>query len=496
MSASARLSTDPGDSHLSDLGEDEAGKEAPLAFLRAGRAEVALLMRLGSALKVARLHALDNAAARAALEELHAALSGFLATHGLALIVVGEGRRVYVNGRLMRAGKSGGAWLEDMTDTLERLGVAGLLLAGEWDPGAARELMAAVSAPVPPGASRAGAFKQALERVAPPAVVQGLEAAEAAALAHEEEEGYLSEAQRAAFYFARLMSLAEAGLTAARARRSPDVHARQVRQTFMKVIDSLAHPLFEARLLGCGVQEPEGVDPLAAHAARVAVLCLVMGRLLGLSRGHLADLGLAALHHDLGRVDRPRRVAAQGDAEDPHSLEGHLLSGVRAALRARSYAAAGLLRLVVVLEHHRGADAVPDQTVLRPPHVLTQLVAVADAFDRLEHGLPWRKPISPAEALRALSAEPHRWDPAVVELLTDSIGHTPRGTVLRLRTGEVCVVVAGGARQGHRPAIRRLLLASGAPDPALALAQLTKPEDVVAELPPDVAVDWRQAVLS
>src|SRR5690606_16759355 len=102
----------------------------------------------------------------------------------------------------------------------------------------------------------------------------------------------------------------------------------------------------------------------------------------------------------------------------------------------------------------------------------------------------------PAEALRALAAEPHRYDPAVVELLADAIGHTPRGTVVRLRSGEVAVVVAGGARQGHRPAIRRLRLASGAPDPGLALAPLLSADDVADELPPDVAVDWRRAVLS
>jgi hypothetical protein len=239
------------------------------------------------------------------------------------------------------------------------------------------------------------------------------------------------------------------------------------------------------------------VDPLAAHGARVAVLTLVMGRLLGLSRGHLADLGQAALHHDLGRVDQVRRPTPQGDAEDPRSLEAHVTHGVRVSLRGRSYAAAGLLRLVAILEHHRLADQVPEQAVMfRDPHVLTRIISVADAFDRLERGLPWRPPVSPAEALRTLMAEPHRYDPVVVELLADAIGHTPRGTVIRLRSGEVAVVVSGGARQGQRPLIRRLLLASGAPDPGQALAPLANAEDIAAELPPDVGVDWRKGVLT
>lgn len=491
----------PHDSQLSDLVEvddpERSGEAAPLAFLRAGRAEATLLTRLSSALKVARLHALDNQAARAAMEELQAALTAFLSTQGLALVIVGEAQRVYVNGRLMRGGgRAGGGWLEDVAGALERQGATGLLLAGEWDLNATRELMGAFAAPVPAEGPKVAGLKQALTRVSAPATVQALDAAEAAALAHEEEEGYLSESQRAAFYFARLVTLAEVGLQAVRAGRAPDVHARHVRQTFMKVIDSLAQPLFEARLLGCGVLDPERVDPLAAHGARVAVVALVMGRLLGLTRGHLADLGQAALLHDLGRVDHLRRPNPTGEAEDPGGLEAHLLRGVRFALRGRNYAASGLLRLVVALEHHRTADEVPAQAVLRAPHVLTQVIAVADAFDRLEHGLPWRPPISPAEALRTLAGEPHRYDPAVVELLADAIGHTPRGTVIRLRSGEVAVVVAGGARQGHRPVIRRLLLANGAPDPGLAMAPLASPDDVADELPPDVGVDWRRAVLS
>lgn len=492
----------PGDSRLPGesqwpLDEDEEQREGALAFLRAGRAEAHLLSRVSSALKVARLHSLENAAARQVLDELHAALARFLTGRGMALVLLGEGKRVYVNGRLVRAGKSGGAWLEDVADTLERVGATALLLAGEWDLAAARQLMAAFAAPAPLGTTdRLVPLRAALTRIAAPAVVQVLDAGEAAALVREEEEGYLSESQRAAFYFARLLTLAEAAVRSVRAGRGPDVHGRQMRQTLMKIVDSLAHPVFEARLLACGALEPGDADPIAGHSARVAVLAIAMGRLLGLSRGNQADLGLAALHHDLGRIDATRKKSAHAEVEDPRSVESHLLRGVRHALRGRNYAASGLLRLVVALEHHRSADGVPEGAMLREPHVLTRVIAIADAFDRLEHGLPWRKPVGPAEALRTLSAEPDRFDPTVVELLSDAIGQTPRGTLLRLRSGEVAVVIAGGARLGHRPVLRRLLLATGAPDPVRSQGVLESPDDVVAELPPDVAVDWRAALLS
>jgi hypothetical protein len=483
----------------SQLGDDDeaAGQEHAAGFLRAGRAEAELVAKLSSALRVSRLHSLDNVAAREVMDELRDGLQRFLATRERALILVGEARRVYVNGRMVRAGKTGGEWLEELADLLERLGAGGLLLAGGWDVAAARELIASfgTTAGAAAPAERFEALRVALEKLPSPAFAQPLDAAAALAVAKEEEEGYLSESQRASFYFARLVALAEAAHVAVRARRSPDVMSRHLRQTLMKIVDAFNHPLFEARLLGCGVLEPAGVDPLAVHAARVAVLSIAVGRLLGLSRGNVGDLGFGALFHDLGRVDLPRKARSDGQGEDHSSLENHVLEAVRYSLRGRTYATSGLLRLVVGFEHHRVKDGVPD-AVLRESHAFSNIVAVVDAFDRLEHGQPWRKAICPAEALQELAGDPERYDPAVVELLMDVLGRAPRGSVLQLRTGEIVVVVDGGARRGHRPVVRRLMLASGTPDPEGTLAVLESMEAVVAELDPEVAFDWRTAVIS
>lgn len=487
----------PGDSQLGD-DDEAAGQEHAAGFLRAGRAEADLLSRLSSALRVARLHALDNVATREVIDELRDGLQRFLVTNERALILVGEARRVYVNGRMVRSGKAGGAWLEELADLLERAGAGGLLLAGSWDAAGARELISAFGAPGGAGApaERFEALRAALERIPAPASAQPLDPAASIAIAQEEEEGYLSESQRAAFYFSRLVALAEAAQVAVRARRSPDVLSRHLRQTLMKIVDSFNHPLFEARLLACGVLEPPGVDPLAVHAARVTVLSIAVGRLLGLTRGNVGDLGFAALFHDLGRVDAPRGVRPDGQGEDHGSLERHVQDAVRYSLRGRTYATSGLLRLIVGLEHHLLKDRVPDVSALREAHVFSNIVAVADAFDRLEHGEPWRKALCPAEALQELAADPERFDPAIVELLIDALGRTPRGSVLQLRTGEVVVVVDGGARRGSRPVVRRLMLPTGAPDPGGALAILESLEGVVAELDPDVAFDWRTAVIS
>lgn len=480
---------------MTDHGAVEEGDDNALATVRAGEAEASLLARLSGALRVVRLHATDNVAAKQTQDELTDELARFLATHDRALILVGEGRRVFVNGRLTRAKRVGGEWLEELVAILGRAGADGLVLSGGFSLDAVKALVAAFRPPVglpanagPP--ERLAALRAALQAIPAPAHVEPLDAATAAAVAREEQEGYRTEAERAAFYVGRLVGLAEASRAAVAAGRSPDAMARFVRQTLMKIVDGLDRPTFEVRLVATTAGQTPG-EPDATHAARVAILTMLLARSLGLDRGQVADLGLAALHHDAGRPGAPRAAGPDGRESRP-SLEAHAAEGVRVALRGRNYAAAGLLRLVVAHEHHRPADGVPDDDYLRPPHAVSRLVAVADAFDRLEHGRPGRPGLAPWAALRALErATPDR---AAVALLQGALGRWPRGSVLQLRSGEVVVVVANGERTGHRPLVRRVLLASGAPDEGQPVGSLPDPSVVAAELE-EVDLDWRGVLL-
>ncbi len=284
--------------------------------------------------------------------------------------------------------------------------------------------------------------------------------------------------------YARLRSLAAAAHHDVREGHPLDRQLRPVRQTLSQVIDALASPAFAARLAAL-TASPAGADPLAAHATHVAVLSLLMGRLLGLSRARLADLGFAALHHDVGRAATGRfPKLPPAVVETP---EDHVVTGLRLALAASAAGSDQLARLVVIHEHHRMREGYPPGG-LHPPHPYTRLVAAADAFDKLESGTPWRPAASPAQALRALQQDPRRHDPVAVGLLRDVLGARPRGTVVELREHRAtAVVLEGGARRGHLPLVRRLS--------DRALIAVEHPDEVAGELPQDAASDWRALVV-
>lgn len=473
--------------------------EASAPYRRAGAREKKVVYALNSALRVARLHALDNSVAQEALAEFAALLGEFLATKPQVLVVAGE-NRLYVNGGALRKRRQGHSWLADFLQFMERMGIGGMQFRGTWDARAARSLLESFAAVGPQApAERLRIIQTDLgRRLSPPAELTLLDPTQAAEMVASDDDEDLPDAEKATFYYARLIALCEAGHAAARAGRSPDFHVRQVRQTLMKVIEFLRTGAFQLRMLGLTTLLPPEQDPFAGHAANVTVLALAMGRLLGLSRGHLADLGFAALYHDLGRALVGREPSAQHPGERQRTALGHVLGGVGASLRGRGYGDAGLLRLVVAQEHHRVVEGYPEATGLRRPHLYSRIVAVADGFDRACQGTPWSAPLSPVRALELLDrpgASGVRHEPAVVQLLKDVLGPRPRGTVLRYPSGEIVVVVDGGARRRGRPVARRLLHADGSLDSRGTLSELKDVEAAAVIEPERLDLDWRRAVL-
>lgn len=479
--------------------EDEAG--AP--YRRAGPRERKVVYALNSALRVSRLHALDNVVAQEALAEFAGRLSEYLQRRQQVTVVRGE-QRLYINGASIKGRRHGHSWQADFLQFMERMGIGGLVFRGSWDVPAVRALLEAVSAVGSQAPEeRLKLIVSGVQRLLrPPAALELLDPEAASALVASDQDEDLPDAERATFYYARLVALVEASHAAVKDSRSPDFHVRQVRQTLMKVVEHLRTGAFQLRLLGLTVLLPGEQDPWAGHAVNTCVLALAMGRLLGLSRGHQADLGFAALYHDTGRAVCGRQPSTNRAGERRQSALGHVNAGVTAALRGKGYGDAGLVRLIVAQEAHRVLDGYPEGSGLRPPHLYSRIIAAADGFDRLCQGTPWAPPQSPPRALANLAGsklgeefQAGRLEPAVLKLLTDVLGAYPRGTLLQSPAGELVVVVDGGARRKGRPVVRRLLHADGAPDTRGTLSELGAPAAARVVEPAEVDLDWRRAVL-
>jgi HD-GYP domain-containing protein (c-di-GMP phosphodiesterase class II) len=128
----------------------------------------------------------------------------------------------------------------------------------------------------------------------------------------------------------------------------------------------------------------EGADRWqAVHAHNVCVLSQALARVAGVNRATTVELGVAALLHDVGKLDLPADVMQRElESLSENELElilDHPASGLATLLATGQVP---VLALIVAYEHHLNYNGTGYPRLQRPrrPHPASRLVSVADAY--------------------------------------------------------------------------------------------------------------------
>jgi putative nucleotidyltransferase with HDIG domain len=180
------------------------------------------------------------------------------------------------------------------------------------------------------------------------------------------------------------------------------------------------------------------------HSVNVAMLSLLLGRQIGLDDRSLNALVEAALLHDIGKTRVPLdvlRKPAALDKRERRLMEAHTTFGAEILVEVD-----GLMPLTptVALEHHRAArgGGYPDLGDGVVPHVMSQIVSVADIYEAITGARSYQDPAFPEQAcliLARLAGE--KLNTAFVKMFVNAITFFPVGSVVRTDRGEVGVVV-------------------------------------------------------
>lgn len=226
------------------------------------------------------------------------------------------------------------------------------------------------------------------------------------------------------------------------------------------------------------IKQTEGY--VANHAANTCVLSIVLGRALGVDRLNLVDLGLAALHADLGfSLIEPRDIDEEREftQEEREELRSAMIATIRRLIARGRLTESRMRRMLVAYEHNQDYRNPDGQ--LAGLHPFARVVAVASAFDALTTRRPWREGYTAGEALQILTEEANRrFDPLVVKALTNVLGMYPLGSLVRLKGGEIAVVYhnSNEADRFSRPWVKLLYDASGERIRRTELRDLSAPE--------------------
>lgn len=193
------------------------------------------------------------------------------------------------------------------------------------------------------------------------------------------------------------------------------------------------------------------------HSVNVAVLSLLLGRRIGLGDEQLATLVEAAVLHDVGKTRIPLDLVKKPGALDRRErriMEAHPVLGAELLMQID-----GLHRLtpVVALEHHRtvAGGGYPDLGAGVVPHVMSQIVSVADIYEAVTGARSYQMPTPPEKACLLLARlAGDKLASALVKAFVNAITFFPIGSVVRTTRGELAVVVRTNADDPLHPVIQ------------------------------------------
>ncbi len=180
------------------------------------------------------------------------------------------------------------------------------------------------------------------------------------------------------------------------------------------------------------------------HSVAVCALMVALGRQLGMSDDECREAGLAGLMHDIGKalvpldiLNKPSRLTEEEFAQiRKHPEQGHqlLLEG------GSAHAAA----LDVVLHHHERFDGKGYPFGLAGEQIsrLARMGSVCDVYDAITSNRPYKAGWDPAESIARMASWKGQFDAPMFSALVQSLGIYPTGSLVRLESGHLAVVVA------------------------------------------------------
>lgn len=153
------------------------------------------------------------------------------------------------------------------------------------------------------------------------------------------------------------------------------------------------------------------------HSWRMQNMAVELGLEMELNENVMDELILAVTLHDIGKIAVPDYILMKPERLTPEEWElvkEHSERGYRIAMTS-----AELARIApVILAHHERWDGKGYPQGLKGEEIplLSRLVAVIDAYDVMTCGRPYKKPLSPQEALAELErCAGSQFDPSIVE---------------------------------------------------------------------------------
>ena len=180
------------------------------------------------------------------------------------------------------------------------------------------------------------------------------------------------------------------------------------------------------------------------HSVAVCALMISLGRRLGLSGEELHQVGMAGLLHDVGKMAMPLDILNKpGKLTDAEFsiMKSHPVQGWEMLRKAQFVES---ISLDVCLHHHEKMDGsgYPERLSGTAISLHARMGAVCDVYDAITSERPYKHGWDPAEAIKRMTEwRTSHFDDSVFQAFVKTIGIYPTGSMVRLKSGRLAVIV-------------------------------------------------------
>lgn len=244
------------------------------------------------------------------------------------------------------------------------------------------------------------------------------------------------------------------------ARDGGTINFKQAKRAIQNIVDLMMQD--EASLLGlttlrCHDQYTHN------HSVNVALLSIALANRAGYPKVELADLGLAALFHDMGKATIPLEVLnkpGEFSEDEWAAMRNHPTEGVLSLAQLRGITNLPARMAAASFEHHMNLDY-SGYPKLKTPWKLSltgRILTIADCYDAMTSSRVYRRePMSPSKVLNIMFNKSGKsFDATLLKLFVNCVGIVPIGSLVVLDTDELAVVLKPAVEKsdGERPLVK------------------------------------------